>query len=74
MFSELKHNPRFQLQLKQSDVVPSHVSQDWPGKSNFQREAIILEKLLVLFFLYYLIIFYSLDHLFYKEKQEIIIF
>ena len=45
MFSELRHNPRFQLQLKQSDVVPTHINQDWPGKTNFQREAIILEKL-----------------------------
>jgi hypothetical protein len=51
MFSELKHNPRFQLQLKPNDVVPSHVNQDWPGKANFQREAVILEKLFVSFFI-----------------------
>jgi hypothetical protein len=51
MFSELKHNPRFQLQLKPNDVVPSHVNQDWPGKVNFQREAVILEKLFVSFFI-----------------------
>ena len=53
MFSELKHHPRFQLQLKPSDVVPSHMNQDWPGKSNFQREAIILEKLFVSFFFFF---------------------
>lgn len=45
MFSELQHHPRVQYQLKNYDPVPSHINQDWPGKQNFQREALILKKM-----------------------------
>jgi hypothetical protein len=74
MFSELRHHARFQLQLKNNDAVPSHVNQDWPGKSNYQREAIILEKLFVLFcfcFLNYFNIFvekHQIQILLYHQK------
>jgi len=46
MFSELQHHPRYQYQLKNSTVLPSHMSQDWPGRQNQQREAVILRKLI----------------------------
>ena len=44
MFTELKHQPRFTIQMKNAQL-PANVNQDWSGKQNYQREKIILQKL-----------------------------
>jgi hypothetical protein len=46
MFTELKHQPRFTIQMKNAKL-PAQVSQDWHGKQNYQREKLILQRLYV---------------------------
>ncbi len=45
MFSELRHHPRFTLQLKSNLVLPNHVNQEWSGKQNYARETLLTQKL-----------------------------
>ena len=45
MFSDLRHHPRFDFHYKNANTLPTHVNQEWPGKQNYQRERIILQKL-----------------------------
>ena len=46
MFSELRHHPRFTFQMKTAHGLPSHISQEWSGKNNYQREKMIVQKML----------------------------
>ncbi len=45
MFSELRHNPRFQLRLNTNEVLPQHINREWPGRRDYQREQAIIQKL-----------------------------
>ena len=45
MFSELRHHPRFDFHYKSMNTLPSHMNPEWPGKQNYQREKVILQKL-----------------------------
>jgi hypothetical protein len=45
MFSELRHHPRFNFQFKQGKALPPITNTDWPGKQNYQRERLILQKM-----------------------------
>jgi hypothetical protein len=44
MFSDLKHHPRFSIQMKNANLPPQ-VNADWYGRQNYQREQLVLHKL-----------------------------
>ncbi|KAK7106474.1 cilia- and flagella-associated protein 91-like isoform X2 [Littorina saxatilis] len=41
MFSELRHHPRFQIRLDQTDPVPRFINRQWRGYADQQREAVV---------------------------------
>ena len=45
MFSELRHHPRYTIQLHNTFVLPNHVNHEWPGRANYQRERQIITKM-----------------------------
>ncbi|KAI0230091.1 Cilia- and flagella-associated protein 91 [Lamellibrachia satsuma] len=46
MFSELRHRPRFQVQLDLTDPVPKFISRQWPGYHDQARNDVIRHKTL----------------------------